>query len=64
MQSHVAVLKIQEILMLGGRWSPVWGTSRERRVNKIKFSPKNARNMINVCHVGGWIEENETPPRI
>ena len=30
------------------------------RVNKIKFSPKNEWDMINVCHVGSRIEENET----
>lgn len=37
-----------------------WGR-RRKRVNKIKFSPKNERDMINVYHVAPRIEGNETP---
>lgn len=30
-------------------------------MNKIKFTLKYERDMINVCHVDSWIEGNEMP---
>lgn len=32
------------------------------RVNKIKFTLKYERDMINVCHVGSWVKEEMRCP--